>query len=467
MNTFDSHALINQFRADGYEVVEDAALADVTVVNTCSVTANSDREARYLARKLRRANPDTVLVYTGCYAQTDSAALAAMDEIDFVVPNAVKDRLLEVAKTGSALKRRGLKAQSKLPDGTAAVAANRQTHFKSSVTFFDHADSAMTRVFLKIQDGCNNFCTYCLIPYARGISRSVPADAVLSEVRRLGNQGTPEIVLTGIHIGDYGRDLPQYANKHYPIVDLIQEILSVPGIGRIRISSLEPCEVSEALLQLLAEHRHRVCDHWHLPLQSGSAPVLKRMRRQYDPEGYAEAVALIRRYFPTASIGADVIPGFPGETDADFTATVDFIKTLELSYLHVFPYSQRPNTAAARMPDHLDGAIIKERAAHLRQLSSELSFNYARQFIGQVLPVLWEKDQDGQNRRQGLTANYIQVSAVQGEACTAGSITPAILKGFGSEGRMLARPLSSPLDENPKIALAPLFANQNNAGAAL
>lgn len=441
VNTFDSHALINQFRADGYELVEDATLADVTVVNTCSVTANSDREARYLARRLRRSNPDTLLVYTGCYAQTDSATLAAMDEIDFVVPNAVKDRLLEVAKTGAELKRHGLKAASKLPEGSVAVSANRQTHFKSAVTFFDHADSAMTRIFLKIQDGCDNFCTYCLIPYARGASRSVPVESVLAEVRRLGERGAPELVLTGIHIGDYGRDLPEFSATSYPIVELIEQILAVPGIGRIRISSLEPCEVSEPLIQLLSMHRDRVCDHWHLPMQSGSANILKRMRRQYDPDGYAQAVALIRRYFPQASIGADVIPGFPGETDADFAATVDLITKLQLSYLHVFPYSQRPNTAAARMPDHLDGPIIKDRAAALRQLSGELASSYARQFIGQVLPVLWENDLDAQGRRHGITANYLQVSAAIRENPAVGSIGPAVLKGFGSEGRILARPL--------------------------
>lgn len=441
VNTFDSHALINQFRADGYDVVDDAARADVAVVNTCSVTANSDREARYLARRLRRANPEAVLVYTGCYAQTDSATLAAMDEIDFVVPNAAKDRLLEIARNGTLLKRQGQMPASKLPDGIAAVAGNRQEHFKSSVTFFDRADSEMTRVFLKIQDGCDNFCTYCLIPYARGASRSVPPETILSEVSRLAAHGTPEIVLTGIHIGDYGRDLTFYAGEPNPIVRLLGDILAVPGVGRIRISSLEPGEVTEPLLDLLASFRERICDHWHLPLQSGSAAILKRMRRSYSPAGYADAVTRIRKRFPEASIGADVIPGFPGESEDDFAATVALIQSLELSYLHVFPYSQRPNTAAARMTGHLDGQTIKERAAHLRQLSTERAADYARRFVGRTRDVLWEKDLDSQGRRHGLTPNYLQVTAVGGEQPLAGSITPASLKGFGSDGRLLAKPL--------------------------
>ena len=444
VNTFDSNALINQFRADGYEVVEDAAAADVAVVNTCSVTANSDREARYLARRLRRNNPQAVLVYTGCYAQTDSAALAAMDEIDFVVPNAAKHRLVDIARDATRLKRLGHKPPSKLPEGVDVVAGNRQQHFKSSVTFFDRADSNMTRIFLKIQDGCDNFCTYCLIPYARGTSRSVGPEDVLNEVSRLAAKGIPELVLTGIHIGDYGRDLAIYAGDTNPIVRLIQEILAIPGLGRIRISSLEPCEVTDPLLDLLARHRERICDHWHLPLQSGAAPVLKRMRRNYDPAGYADAVTRIRRHFPEASIGADVIPGFPGETDQDFTSGLQFIRSLELSYLHVFPYSKRPNTAAARMDGHLDGLIIKQRAAQLRELSTELATNYSRRFVGRTVSVLWEQDHYSQELRQGLTANYLQVTAVGGEQPAPGTITLASLKGFGSDGRLLARPLFAP-----------------------
>lgn len=438
VNAFDGHVLENQFRAEGYELVETPDGADVTVVNTCSVTANADREARYLARRFRRENPETVLVFTGCYAQTDSAKLVAMDEVDFVVPNEAKERLVDVVQGGIALRKAGGTA-TKLPDGVKQVAGNRQSHFKSSLTLFDRSDSAQTRAFVKIQDGCNGFCAYCLIPYARGASRSVPADQVLAEVKRLLALGTKEIVVTGIHIGDYGRDLPSNEGRAHPIVDLLEKVLAEPGLARLRISSLEPAELSPELTALLAAHKGVVCDHMHLPLQSGSDPILKKMRRTYDTRGYADAVARFRAHFPDASIGADVIPGFPGETDEDFAATVRFLTEQRLSYLHVFPYSQRPNTAAARMPGHLPGPVIKERAAELRKLSETLAAEYARKFIGRTLPVLWENDVDAHGRRVGHTPNYLSVAAAGGEQPVPGTLGRVAVKGFVEQGKLLAR----------------------------
>ena len=441
VNTFDSHVLENQFRTQGYELVATPEAADVTVVNTCSVTANADREARYLARRFRRESPKTVLVFTGCYAQTDSAALAAMDEVDFVVPNEAKERLVSIVADGIR-KRHAGDDVAKLPDGVAAVTNNRQSHFKSSVTLFDRADSEMTRAFVKVQDGCNGFCTYCLIPYARGASRSVPADQVVGEIRRLTEEGCPEIVLTGIHIGDYGRDLPAYAGSADPVVDLVARILDLPRLTRLRISSLEPRELTRPLVDVLARHRERVCDHMHLPLQSGSDRILKLMRRSYDRARYSDSVALFREAFPEGSIGADVIPGFPGETEEDFAATVELARHLELSYLHVFPYSKRPNTAAGRMPGHVAGDIVKGRATQLRQLSSTLAEAYARRFLGQTLPVLWEKDTDDKGRRLGHTPNYLTVVAAGETSPAPGQVTRVLLKGFVEQGRILAHSLA-------------------------
>lgn len=441
VNAFDSHALENQFRARGFELVSEARGADVTVVNTCSVTANADREARYLARRFRRDSPETMIVFTGCYAQTDSARLVAMDEIDFVVPNEAKDRLASLVD--ASLKLPARRPAAKLPDGVGAVRENRQTHFKAAVTLFDRADSDQTRAFVKIQDGCDNFCTYCLIPYARGASISVPAERVLAEVRRLVEAGTHEVVFTGIHIGDYGRDLSALAGIPYPIVGLLREVLAIPGFGRLRISSLEPSELSEPLIELLKEHEALVCDHLHLPLQSGSDRILKLMRRSYSTAEYADAVGRFRARFPAASIGADVIPGFPSETAAEHAETTALVRALGLSYLHVFPYSARPNTAAMRMPGHLSGDIVKERAARLRAESTALAAAYARQFIGRTLGVVWEKDVDAQGRRRGLTGNYLTVAAAGDRAGEPlpGSWTPAAVKGFVEQGVLLARPL--------------------------
>jgi threonylcarbamoyladenosine tRNA methylthiotransferase MtaB len=439
VNTFDGHALENQFRARGYELVSEPDGADVTVVNTCSVTANAEREARYLARRLRRESPDTMLVFTGCYAQTDSARLVAMDEIDLVIPNVAKERLVDTVTAGMASLQTGEKP-AKLPEGVAAVAANKQAHFKSSVTLFDKASSEQTRAFVKVQDGCNGFCTYCLIPYARGASRSVPRDQVINECERLVAEGVAEIVLTGIHIGDYGRDLVAAEVEADPIVGLVEDILKVAAPRRLRISSLEPAELSPALVEALAARREQVCDHLHLPLQSGSQRILKLMRRTYDPAGYADAVHRFRAQFPDGCVGADVIPGFPGESDEDFAATVELIRSLELSYLHVFPYSQRPNTAAVRMPGHLPADVIKARASELRRLSDELAANYARKFIGRTLPVLWEKDLDDQGRRLGHTPNYLSVVSDAAKV-EAGCISFVQLKGLVGPNRLLGRAL--------------------------
>jgi threonylcarbamoyladenosine tRNA methylthiotransferase MtaB len=440
VNTFDGHALENQFKAKGYALTTDPQQADITVINTCSVTANAEREARYLARRLRRECPDTLLVFTGCYAQTDSARLVAMDEIDLVVPNAAKERLVETVAANIEARQSG-SVTAKLPEGITAVKDNKQTHFKSAVTLFDRASSEQTRAFVKVQDGCNGFCTYCLIPYARGASRSVPQAQVMAECERLLAEGVPEIVLTGIHIGDYGRDLAEAADVAHPIVGLVRELLALPAMKRLRISSLEPAELTPELVAALAEKPELVCDHLHLPLQSGSARILKLMRRTYDPAGYADAVRRFRAHFPDASIGADVIPGFPGETEEDFADTVALIKDLELSYLHVFPYSQRPNTAAVRMPGHLPAEVIKERAAELRRLSDELAANYARRFIGRTLPILWENDLDAQGRRLGHSQNYLSVVGTAANH-PAGTISPVILKGLVGPSRLLGRSLS-------------------------
>lgn len=472
VNSFDGQALAARFQAGGYHLLPSADGADITVVNTCSVTANAEREARYLARRLRRDSPDTVLVFTGCYAQTDSARLVGMEEIDFVVPNAAKDELVGLVTarlqgaeghsdgkgswhamgsdmggdTGNeaegAENSAAFTANSKLPPGMQAVQNNRQTHFKSSLTLFDATATDQTRAFLKVQDGCNGFCTYCLIPYARGASRSVPALRVLAEVERLVAGGCEEIVLTGIHLGDYGQDFAPAGNAE-PFVALVQDILQrlAPSTARLRLSSLEPIELSPALAELLAAHRHQVCDHFHLPLQSGSDRILGLMRRTYDRERYRAAVDLIRRHFPEACIGADVIPGFPSESEQDFRDTNDFVKDLDLAYLHVFPYSARPNTAAVRMPGHLEPKVVKERALALRQLSDELSHAYARRFIGRTLPVLWEDDQDGQGHRLGRTPNYLSVAA-SGERPAVGTRNQVTLKGFVDQGRLLGRVLS-------------------------
>lgn len=435
VNTYDTHALENQFKALGYELVDSPDQATVSLLNTCSVTENADKEARYLLRKFRRENPGTVVVATGCYAQTDSQRLVEMDEVDLVFPNQSKDLVAEA--THSFVNRSDspeAKPASKLPTNVKAVSGNRQGHFKSSLTMLE-ADSSQTRAFLKIQDGCNGFCSYCLIPYARGASRSVPPREVTQEVRRLIDLGVREIVFTGIHLGDYGDDLDQGRT----FADLLDEILDWSDMVRVRISSLEPRELTEDLLKVLSRRPQLFCDHFHLPLQSGDDRILKLMRRSYDSETYANNVAMARSYFPDANFGADVIPGFPGETDEEFTNTLEFIRRNGLNYLHVFPYSQRPNTAAAKMPGHLPAEVVKERSRVLRELSTELKANYLRRFVGREVSVLWEKDKDAQGRSKGHSPNYLEVCAPAHVSVEPGSISRVLLKGFVEEQRLLGK----------------------------
>jgi threonylcarbamoyladenosine tRNA methylthiotransferase MtaB len=447
VNTFDSHALENQFRARGYDVCDSPDVATINILNTCSVTAKADKEARYLARRFRRANPDSLIVATGCYAQTDSAKLQSLDEIDLIVPNEAKEKLSELI---DRYKNGELDAfQNKLPKSVKAVKENRQEHFKSSATLFAAASSSQTRAFLKVQDGCNGFCSYCLIPYARGQSRSVEIVRVLEELQVLAEAGTPEIVLTGIHIGDYGNDLAPASS----LATLIREICERHPAIKIRISSLEPSEISDELLATLTRYASRICDHFHLPLQSGSDPILKLMGRAYSVSEYCHSVQKLRDIFPDASIGADIIPGFPGEDDSCFEQTLALCKKINFSYLHVFPYSKRPNTRAIRMPNHLEPNLIRERAATLRQLSLEMRTAFHRKFLGRNLEVLWENDFDQDHRRIGKTSNYLDVTAPSGPQPLARSRTRCELMGF-SNNRLLCKPLAGNQQEASKTSSA-------------
>ncbi|RZA19967.1 MAG: tRNA (N(6)-L-threonylcarbamoyladenosine(37)-C(2))-methylthiotransferase MtaB [Proteobacteria bacterium] len=449
VNTYDTHALENQFKALGYDTVETPDLADVSVLNTCSVTENADKEARYLLRRFRRENPGAIVVATGCYAQTDSQRLVEMDEVDLVFPNETKDIVAEA--THAFVQRQALEpsrivldAKGKLPSHIKAVSGNKQGHFKSSLTMLD-GDQSQTRAFLKIQDGCNGFCTYCLIPYARGASRSVSPSEVTREVRRLIEAGVKEVVFTGIHLGDYADDLGQKNG----FARLLEELFSWPDMVRVRISSLEPRELTEALLKVLATRPELFCDHFHLPLQSGNDRILKAMRRSYLTKEYADNVAMARRYFPSANFGADIIPGFPGETEAEFEETVAFIKACGLNYLHVFPYSKRPNTAAAKYPDHVPADVVKARAATLRALGTELKDDYLRRFVGKEALVLWEADKDAQGRTKGHSTNYLEVSAPSHVTALPGTIDRVLIKGFIEDQRMLGKILNRPTLETP------------------
>lgn len=429
VNTFDSHALESQFRAAGYSVTDSAAEAEVTVINTCSVTQNAEKEARMLLRRYQRANPEGLRVVTGCYAQIHSGSLASLKELDYIVPNEAKEQLVGLVQKISSS---GEKPSRKLPDTVDPVFDNKQTHFKSAAAFFDSPRSNRTRAFVKVQDGCNGFCSYCQIPYARGASRSVAAELVLQEVKKLCHRGVVEIVLTGIHIGDYGCDLASGVSLSGLIASILEEN---PNLLRLRISSLEPSEAPPELIATLARYRDRICDHFHFPLQSGSARILRLMRRKYSLEEYRETIERVRETFPNAHFSADLIVGFPSESDEDFAETVAFCRDLGLASLHVFPYSKRPNTAALRMPGHLAPELITKRAAELRRLSKELFHSYASRFVSESVSVLWEAAKDG--RAIGKSSNYLTITANDLERHQAGSQSVVHLKGFWDSQSLL------------------------------
>ena len=401
VNAWDTAALITEFKNLGYQIVDTPDQADVSLLNSCTVTSRADQEGRALLRRFKRSNPGTKVVATGCYAQTDSARLMAMDEVDYVVPNSGKKDLAGWIHAQLTARPDGTPRTDLTPPG---MGEKPREHFKTAL-HMTAANTDQTRAYLKVQDGCNGFCSYCIIPWARGASRSVESGQVLAEVRRLTAAGYREIILTGIHLGDYGADHDDPGGLH----GLLKAMLELPGSFRIRLSSLEPGEVDEPTLALLATAGERFCHHFHLPLQSGHDRILKQMRRTYDTSTYGKKVKLIRSYFPQALIAADVIPGFPGETAGEHQATMDFINDTRIDDLHVFPYSRRPGTMADRLPGHLHPREIRERAGELRRLGAGRQTAWRQSFAGAELTVLWEKRQDKAGRIIGRTGHYLEV----------------------------------------------------------
>jgi len=387
-NQFESAVMAENLAKDGLSLVPFGEVADVYVINTCTVTARTDAESRRLVRRASRLNPQARIVVTGCYAQVTPGDLAAMPEVGLVVGNEEKKGL------AALLRRQGVDSRVMVSD----ISLQSRAEPLSLTTFAEH-----TRAFLQVQNGCDSFCSYCIVPYARGRSRSVPQAPVLEGVERLAGQGFREVVLTGIHLGSYGRDL----DPPVSLLDLL-ELLQLRGAtGRLRLGSLEPLDITPALIAFM-ERSPMVCHHLHIPLQSGSDQVLARMNRPYGSAYFRDLVTRLVAALPGVCIGLDVIAGFPGETDAEFAATLRLIEELPVAYLHVFPFSSRPGTAAAAMTGHLPSRIVTERAQALRRLGEEKRSAYLSRFVGTELDVLVLKQQ-GSGVWSGLSRNYLTV----------------------------------------------------------
>ena len=398
LNQADSQALARRFVQAGYRLVDDPGQADVHVVNTCTVTHVADRKARRAVRTAGRRNPHAVVVATGCYAQRAPQQLSQLDGVALVLGNAQKDVLVE--RVDQAL---GL---SQVPCSTGVPIPQ------------EAAASLRTRATVKIQEGCDQICAYCIVPKVRGRERSIHPDALVAQVERLVAEGYQEVVLTGTQLGTYGFDIPGVS-----LAGLIGRVLSQTSVPRLRVSSLQPQEMSPELLDLWADLR--LCPHFHLPLQSGSAAVLKAMRRRYSPRQYVEAVATIRRRVAGATITADVIVGFPGETEEQFQETYKLCQEMQLAGLHVFPYSARPCSSAAYLGQKVAGTDKHQRMERLLALEKEQAHRYRQSLPGATRPVLWET-----NRAQvwsGLTDSYVRVATLSDQPLY-NRITPLLLE---------------------------------------
>jgi threonylcarbamoyladenosine tRNA methylthiotransferase MtaB len=388
VNAYDTATIADRLRAAGCELVDPDAPADVIVVNSCTVTDAADAESRRLARRARRENPAARVVVTGCWAQTKPAEVARVDAVDHVVGIGRLDALVD-AVVGA---------------GADRVVVGDSRREQSVSTFGARTFAGQTRAFLKVQEGCDLFCTFCIVPMARGKSRSLPPRTVLAELDALAAAGFEEVVLTGVHLGGYGCDLEPRVDLAW-LVAAIAERAPVP---RIRLSSIDPHEVTEPLLRLMAASPV-LCPHLHVPLQAADDGVLRRMRRRYDTALARERLAMVRSLLPDAAIGTDLIAGFPGEDDAAFERTVAFLEASPLTYFHVFPYSVRTGTTAAKLDGVVPPAIIAARARRLRSIGDRCRDAFARRFDGASAEVLVENTRDTTTGAlRGYTRNYLR-----------------------------------------------------------
>jgi threonylcarbamoyladenosine tRNA methylthiotransferase MtaB len=413
----DGAAIERQLREQGCSPASHASVADVVVLNTCTVTAAADAQARDAIRKIHAANPATRILVTGCYAQRAPEEIAALPGVSFVVGNSHKPQIPKLVHSilpvshihlvGAELAPPPRSTEHEFPSHSAPILTGDIFELTDVlVAPVLGGEGNHTRPTLKIQDGCNSRCSFCVIPFVRGKSRSLPPQTVISEIQRLADSGFREIVLSGINLGTYGRDLA----PRVEFLDLLRRILDESPVQRLRISSIEPLDVTRDLIDFFASN-NRIAPHFHMPLQSASDRILAAMHRWYRVEHYARRVELIQDRLPNAAIGADVITGFPGESEADHAATLDFISARPFTYLHVFSYSPRPGTKAASLSGQLPGHIIKTRARELRSLADSKSAAFRLAQIGRTLRVLTLRRDppDDPDSTPALSENYLQV----------------------------------------------------------
>jgi threonylcarbamoyladenosine tRNA methylthiotransferase MtaB len=388
LNFAETSTISEEFKKRGFEIVEFGEPADVCVINTCSVTENADRDCRRIVRKALKVSPNAFIIVTGCYAQLRPDEIAKIEGVDLILGSNEKFKIFDFV--GDFHK--NYHAQIFV----SPISEISEFHIASSTPTSDR-----TRAFLKVQDGCDYNCSYCTIPLARGESRSPEVNIILEKAKTLAQLGYKEIVLSGVNVGDYGRKIGTN------LFELVKELEKIDGIERIRISSIEPNLLTEEMIDYFISSE-KICNHFHIPLQSGSDEILRKMRRRYNSELYRRRIEYIKSKDPDACIGADVIVGFPGESEKHFETTYNFISDLPISYLHVFAYSERPNTDAVNLPDKVPIEERHKRSEMLRNLGLRKKMAFYRQMVGKEFDVLWESEvKDG--KMFGFTRNYVKV----------------------------------------------------------
>ncbi|GAA4858442.1 tRNA (N(6)-L-threonylcarbamoyladenosine(37)-C(2))-methylthiotransferase MtaB [Paenibacillus vulneris] len=426
VNFYDTEAIWQLFKHEGYEQVDFESTADVYVINTCTVTNTGDKKSRQMIRRAVRRNPEAIIAVTGCYAQTSPAEIMAIPGVDLVIGTQDRDKIIPYVQQ--------LENERKPINAVRNIMKTRQFEELDVPDFADR-----TRAFLKIQEGCNNFCTFCIIPWSRGLMRSREPESVLKQARMLVDAGYQEIVLTGIHTGGYGEDM-----ENYSLAKLLWDLDKVDGLKRIRISSIEASQITDEVLEAL-QGSDKMCRHLHIPLQAGHDAVLARMRRKYTTAEFGSKIEKIHKIMPGVAITTDVIVGFPGETDEMFREGYRFMEQMQFSEMHVFPYSKRTGTPAARMEDQIDEEIKNARVHELIDLSERMQLAYAKQFVGQVLEVIPERAHKGEANSgliMGYSDNYIQL-VFEGSEDWIGSVCKVKVTEAGvneSRGQLLRLP---------------------------
>lgn len=394
VNQYETEAMAELFKKRGYEIVDESEEAGIYVINTCTVTSLSDKKSRQFMRRSKAKNPDSILAVVGCYSQVSPQEVSSMEEVDIILGTSDRNRIVELCE--------------EYADDRSRINLVRDImEVKDFEEMGIEETGGKTRAFLKIQEGCNQYCSYCIIPYARGPIRSRDIDSILSEVESLSKNGFKEVVLTGIHVASYGKDL----KDDISLIDVLERVNRVEGIERIRLSSIEPNVATDEFLKRYAA-LEKACNHFHLSLQSGDDGVLKRMNRKYDTAKYYEGVERIRSYMPDVSFTTDIIVGFPGETEEEHSNSYEFARKVGFSRIHVFQYSPRKGTPAAEFKEQVDGTLKQIRSKEFIELGKEMSREFNEKHIGKELDVLFEeKSKDIMGYIEGYTTNYIRVKA--------------------------------------------------------